>query len=82
MRNENFDAGCYSIAEIMKRDKQRKLNEEIGGFLMLICGLLLCYLLTACKHSLKYSFSVGLNNLVKKTLNFLTSIQRFVGWPR
>lgn len=48
---KRLNAGCYSVKEIMDHmaaKKQQKMQEDIGGLLMFICMLLLCYCLTAC----------------------------------
>lgn len=55
MNNENFNAGVYSMKEIMAKQKQRKLQEDIGGLLMFLSLMLLCYLLCACS----VKFEVG-----------------------
>lgn len=45
MNNQNYNAAVYSMKEIMAKQKQRKMQEDIGGLLMFISLMLLAYIL-------------------------------------
>lgn len=48
MGNENFNAGCYSVAEILQKMEQKRLQKSINELVVFLLLACMCYFLTAC----------------------------------
>lgn len=55
MNNKNYNAGCYSVSEIIKRSKQEQLQKEVNQFIGFIMLFALAVYLSACS----VKFEVG-----------------------
>lgn len=47
MNNENFNAGCYSVADIIKKSKERELQREVNWLVLFLGLMLLAYFFLA-----------------------------------
>lgn len=72
MNNQNYNAGCYSVKEIMDRMRQRKLQKDVSEFVLFIGLIFLCYALMACS----VKFEVGYHGETGRDDRTQTDVKR------